>query len=668
MDSGGDPSAPKQSNKDEKKAQPITFLQGNRSSAASKPTRFPCNYGPLLNSLIVLILLVVFVTSISPSTTAIVLGLTQLIGRILIESVTLYCAATGWLILSYPIAVSIIFLALLNWLQSFTHANVIDIADDGIRVGWGVKSFFLLCWDDIGSIFLFCPHHTMLPRKWLVGFGTQGSRPVTIKLPVFGERGMLLLETVRAKAPWMSIDPALIELWEPAIADSHTELWLKSLSNAPRGHELMPLFPGAKLHNGRYLIMSRLGVGGQGTAYLAQDLLHGASSKSVLTVALEGTNVLQTFQPDDHRDDTSGGGTSVGGGTSGGGVESEVLQGNDASREENESLHTAREFSVDNSGKCYMDDPIKSEGAMTSLPTASADWNSDSIAGPMTRQTADSSADVGGRIVEGSTACSSAASTACSDGSTVSACSNDVSTVSACSKHTVVIKETIFPVYVDDRIRQDAERRFKSEVELLNRLRHPQIVASYESFIDGARGYLVMEYIEGMSLRQRVKNNCALSENEVLPLAIQMAEILQYLHSLEPAIIHRDFTPDNLLLGSSNIVKLIDFNVAREVASTRTATVVGKHAYLPPEQFRGDACTQSDIYAFGATLYFLLVGQDPEPITQSFPAENATSVSARMNEIVAKCTDTELSTRYASAAEILDDLRRIQSCLREIAT
>lgn len=611
MDSGGDPSAPKQSNKDEKKAQPITFLQGNRSSAASKPTRFPCNYGPLLNSLIVLILLVVFVTSISPSTTAIVLGLTQLIGRILIESVTLYCAATGWLILSYPIAVSIIFLALLNWLQSFTHANVIDIADDGIRVGWGVKSFFLLRWDDIGSIFLFCPHHTMLPRKWLVGFGTQGSRPVTIKLPVFGERGMLLLETVRAKAPWMSIDPALIELWEPAIADSHTELWLKSLSNAPRGHELMPLFPGAKLHNGRYLIMSRLGVGGQGTAYLAQDLLHGASSKSVLTVALEGTNVLQTFQPDDHRDDTSGGG--------GGG---------------------------------------------------------DSIAGPMTRQTADSSADVGGRIVEGSTACSSDASaacssdasTACSDGSTVSACSNDVSTVSACSKHTVVIKETIFPVYVDDRIRQDAERRFKSEVELLNRLRHPQIVASYESFIDGARGYLVMEYIEGMSLRQRVKNNCALSENEVLPLAIQMAEILQYLHSLEPAIIHRDFTPDNLLLGSSNIVKLIDFNVAREVASTRTATVVGKHAYLPPEQFRGDACTQSDIYAFGATLYFLLVGQDPEPITQSFPAENATSVSARMNDIVAKCTDTELSTRYASAAEILDDLRRIQSRLREIAT
>lgn len=471
------------------------------SSAASKPTVFR-NHGAMLAGVLTksayfaVIAFLIYVSASAFGITslgAIATGSLSFIKYIVTNAFSLFLGATGWFILLYPIAVIFTLHWLYSWLNAFSRADQVDVAEDGLQITWTGRNSMHLPWEEMQSVILFCPHHSMLPRKWDVLIGTARERPVQINLSVFEGKGQLLLDTIKAKARWLAVDPALVELWEPVIADSHTELWLKSLSAAPKGDELLPLFPGAKLCSGKYTVSRRLAVGGQGTAYLATE---------------PGSDV------------------------------------------------------------------------------------------------------------------------------------------------TVVIKETLFPVYVDAKIRAEAERRFKNEADLLDRLRHPQVVSLHESFIEDHRGYLVLEYIVGDSLRAKVRRDGALPQAQVEDLTKQMCRILEYLHTLQPAVIHRDFTPDNLMLDQQGELKLIDFNVAREVESTRTATVVGKHAYIPPEQFRGDTCVQSDLYALGATLYFLLVGHDPEPISQSRPSEAGVDITKALDDLVAKCTDTELETRFQSAAEI----------------
>src|SRR5581483_12186920 len=104
------------------------------------------------------------------------------------------------------------------------------------------------------------------------------------------------------------------------------------------------------------------------------------------------------------------------------------------------------------------------------------------------------------------------------------------------------------------------------------------------------------------------------TQTRVLELATQMCDILAHLHGQSPPVLHRDFTPENLILDVDGNLRLIDFNVAQQMESTATRTVVGKHSYIPPEQFRGKATTQSDIYAMGASIFYLLTGTEPEPI------------------------------------------------------
>lgn len=221
----------------------------------------------------------------------------------------------------------------------------------------------------------------------------------------------------------------------------------------------------------------------------------------------------------------------------------------------------------------------------------------------------------------------------------------------------VVLKEFILPVYVDVNVRKSALEQFENEARILRQLEHPQIVKLLDFFVEDHRAYLVLELIDGASLRQIVEKNGALSEEQVRGLAQQMCELLEYLHSCSPPVVHRDFTPDNLILGKDGVLKLIDFNVAQEEAeATTTGTVVGKHAYLPPEQFRGMPVPASDIYAFGATLQFLLTGEDPEPISVSRPQQARPEVSDGLHHIVSRSTQLELEERYLSIKEAKEDL------------
>jgi tRNA A-37 threonylcarbamoyl transferase component Bud32 len=222
----------------------------------------------------------------------------------------------------------------------------------------------------------------------------------------------------------------------------------------------------------------------------------------------------------------------------------------------------------------------------------------------------------------------------------------------------IVLKEFILPVYVDVSVRRTALEQFENEARILRQLEHPQIVRLCDFFVEDHRAYLVLEHIEGASLRQLVEQGGRLPEQQVRALAAQMCDILSYLHALQPPVVHRDFTPDNLILGSDGRLRLIDFNVAKQVENTTVGTVVGKHAYLPPEQFRGMPVPQSDIYAMGATLFYLLVGRDPEPISTSHPLLEVNELSQQINSIVEKATALSEDKRYRRIEDLRSDLDR----------
>jgi tRNA A-37 threonylcarbamoyl transferase component Bud32 len=223
-------------------------------------------------------------------------------------------------------------------------------------------------------------------------------------------------------------------------------------------------------------------------------------------------------------------------------------------------------------------------------------------------------------------------------------------------KSHVVLKEFILPVYVDVTVRRQALERFENEARILKHLDHDQIVKLIDFFVEDHRSYLVLEHIEGKSLKQIVDEQGPLSEKQVIELAKQMCTMLEYLHGLEPPVVHRDFTPDNLILRNDGKLKLVDFNVAQQTDSTATGTVVGKHAYLPPEQFRGTPVPQSDLYSLGATLHYLLTGQDPEPISVSHPQRLKKAVSDNMDLFVSRATAMTLELRHQNVQELAQEI------------
>jgi serine/threonine protein kinase len=208
-------------------------------------------------------------------------------------------------------------------------------------------------------------------------------------------------------------------------------------------------------------------------------------------------------------------------------------------------------------------------------------------------------------------------------------------------------------------VKEQALKRFDHEAKMLQALDSDHIVKLRDHFFEDHRGYLVLEHINGKTLRQLVDEKGALSEAEILSMSQQMCLILAHLH--ERDIIHRDFTPDNLILTEDGTLKLIDFNVAQSTAVGTTGTIAGKHAYLPPEQFRGKATKQSDIYAMGATLFYLAVGHDPEPISQSSALKSGATVSASLDELMRGCTAIDCAKRFGSIADVETGLRLCQA-------
>lgn len=175
-----------------------------------------------------------------------------------------------------------------------------------------------------------------------------------------------------------------------------------------------------------------------------------------------------------------------------------------------------------------------------------------------------------------------------------------------------VAKELVVPVGAEEQVHEKLLQQFNREAGILASLSHPLIVAVRDHFVEDGRSYVIMDCVQGTNLRQYVRSCERVEKKTVLAISLQLLEVLSYLHSRNPAVIHRDLTPDNIMfMNDKDEIRVIDFGAANIYSSEGTGTLIGKRGYMPPEQFKGKSSPESDIYAFGSTLLFLLSGEDP---------------------------------------------------------
>lgn len=222
-----------------------------------------------------------------------------------------------------------------------------------------------------------------------------------------------------------------------------------------------------------------------------------------------------------------------------------------------------------------------------------------------------------------------------------------------------VIKEATLPPTLEQSSREKAKELFAREATILQRLNHPKIAKVLDYFIEDGRDYLVLEFVPGHTIRQLVRQNGPMKEEEALAYAMQVADVLEYLHCRTPPVLHRDITPDNLVVREDGQVVVIDFGAANEILGTATGTLIGKQAYIAPEQFRGKSDVRSDIYALGGSIHFMLTGKDPEALLTSYPRSVKTDVSPGVDILVAECTELELEKRVASAGVLYDKIEHV---------
>ncbi len=223
-----------------------------------------------------------------------------------------------------------------------------------------------------------------------------------------------------------------------------------------------------------------------------------------------------------------------------------------------------------------------------------------------------------------------------------------------------VLKEANVPAAMEVKDHGAAERALQREAEILSQLRHPNIVQVLDHFVEGGQHYLLLQHIVGQDLRQLVRQNGPQPEEKVLDWAIQLANALEYLHECEPPILHRDLTPENIVLKNDGTIVIIDFGASNQFLATMTGTIVGKQAYMAPEQLQGHTVTRSDVYAFGGTLYYLLTGKDPVPLRESHPS-NSTTVSPELDDLIARATCLDIESRYSSIKNVKLELMELYS-------
>jgi len=225
------------------------------------------------------------------------------------------------------------------------------------------------------------------------------------------------------------------------------------------------------------------------------------------------------------------------------------------------------------------------------------------------------------------------------------------------------VKEMI-EMFADQAQRAKAVEDFKREAEVLAQLDHPSIPTVFDYFIEGGRYYLVMRWIGGGDLAEQMRlRGGTVDEASVTRWAIQISDVLHYIHSQKPPIIYRDLKPANLMIDDkTGRVMLVDFGIARIVRPTeKGVTAIGTMGYAPPELFAGKVEPRSDIYSLGATMFHMLTGSDPQdnPLLifdfskNPRPCQINPAISPDMERILMRMVAHKPEDRQLSALELM---------------
>src|SRR5215204_1011076 len=221
------------------------------------------------------------------------------------------------------------------------------------------------------------------------------------------------------------------------------------------------------------------------------------------------------------------------------------------------------------------------------------------------------------------------------------------------------LRRSVALKFVSDELSRDPEAlsRFAREAQTASALNHTNICTIYDIGEQDQRSFIVMEYLEGTTLQDRLAAG-ALSLNPLLDVGIQLTDALDAAHTA--GIIHRDIKPGNVFIGSRHRVKVLDFGLARmrvagtpqpqvtTIAGTRQGVVMGTAAYMAPEQARGDAVDhRGDIWSFGLVLYEMAKGTRPAPAVRL-----RVEASPELERIISKCLETDRDLRYQHAADL----------------
>ena len=218
-------------------------------------------------------------------------------------------------------------------------------------------------------------------------------------------------------------------------------------------------------------------------------------------------------------------------------------------------------------------------------------------------------------------------------------------------------------------------RRFKNESKAIAMLSHPNIVKVYDVSFGDMIQYIVMEYIDGITLKEYIDRQGIIEWKDALHLATQILKALQHAH--ECGIVHRDIKPQNIMLLQDGTIKVTDFGIARfsdKATSTMTEQAIGSVHYIAPEQARGDVTDgKTDIYSVGVMLYEMLTGKLPfdgdSAVTVALmqlqstpkrPREVNPGIPIGLEQITMKAMQKQPSARYTSAAEMLSDIERFR--------
>jgi len=219
----------------------------------------------------------------------------------------------------------------------------------------------------------------------------------------------------------------------------------------------------------------------------------------------------------------------------------------------------------------------------------------------------------------------------------------------------VAIKEMV-NLISDQSMHEMIVKNFEREADLLATLSHPATPAIYDNFSHKKRSYLVMEFIDGDDLEAVLAESTDfLPEEKVIGWAIELCDVLSYLHNIQPEpIIFRDIKPSNVMIDHHNHVRLIDFGIARNFQPGEKGTMIGTEGYSPPEQYRGEASPAGDVYALGATLHHLLTKRDPRVEAPfSFAERPARSInpliSPEIEAVISRALEYDPKDRYSSA-------------------